>query len=122
MTATIPGWLPEQMANGSHGHWSQRQKKLTQAANMAYWHAKQAGWTPLTTRARLDIVLVFPQRRHRDHDNLVSRCKGLIDGIKPFVVDDCTDWLDLHVSARVEAGCRAVVMELRATSDNEGTA
>lgn len=32
----IPNWLPDQLANGSHGHWRVRQKKL-EAAQVMVW-------------------------------------------------------------------------------------
>ena len=108
----IAGWLPAQVANGSHGHWSTRRGIYQRAKLGAYVAALDARWRPVRGRARLDIVLVFPQHRRRDTDNLYARCKGLVDGIKPFIVDDATEWLELHVSARVEPGRRAVEMTL----------
>ena len=103
----IPGWLPEQLAN-SHLHWRVHRKRHHTARDTVWAYARQAGWQPVKTRARLTIVLVFPRKygRGMDADNAVARCKGAIDGLKPWIVDDSTDWLELDVRAIVEPGVR----------------
>lgn len=108
----IVGWHPAQVANGSHGHWATRKKHHDEAAGMAWAHAQRAGWSRVTSRARLRLTYVFPQQRRRDIDNLVARSKGFIDGLKPWLVDDSTDWLLLQVNAEVSPGIKALRVEL----------
>lgn len=122
-TLTIEGWLPAPLANGQHGHWFTRQRKLNQAKEWARNYALNACWRRVDGPARLDIVLVFPAHRRRDTDNLYARCKGLVDGLKGrYFVDDSTDWLDLHVAARVEKGRKAVELTLAPATGTGGRA
>jgi len=114
----IPDWLPEQLANSSHGHWSTRQKKLQAAQTMVWASAKHANLRPVTGRARVTVVLVFGSKRRRDTDNLYSRTKGVIDGLVKggWLVDDDTDHLDLQVRAEVRPGVKATEITLEAVA------
>lgn len=101
-TLVIKDWVPAPLANGSHGHWSQRQKKIKAAKTMAWACARYAGWAFVPGRVRLTIVYVFPVNRKRDTDNLYTRSKGLVDGLKgDFFTDDDTEHLELVVLAVV---------------------
>ena len=111
-TLTIHGWLPEQLANGQHGHWSTRQRKINQAKERVWLYARNECWRPVHGKARLTIVLVFPNHRRRDADNLHSRVKGVVDGCKPYIKDDSTEWLELVVRAEVRPGCKQVELTL----------
>jgi len=111
---TIDGFLPVQVANGAHGHWSKRYRMHRVEMATAWGAAKHAGWQRITSRARLTITLVFSVPRRRDTDNLYARCKGLVDGIKPFCVDDSTEWLELIVLAEVIPGVRRTHLLLEA--------
>lgn len=112
----IPDWLPAQLANGPHGHWSQRQKKLKQAQTMVWASAKHADLlgVPPNRRARLTITLVFPVNRRRDTDGLYARVKGCVDGLVygGWIVDDDLAHLELIVRAVVLPGEKATVLEL----------
>jgi Holliday junction resolvase RusA-like endonuclease len=110
----IPDWLPEQLANGQHGHWATRQKRLRKAQHAVWVAARLAGWQPISTRAKLTIVLVFPNQRRRDVDNLYARAKGLVDGVRlgGWVIDDDTAHLDLEVRAEVVPGTRETRIRL----------
>jgi len=112
MTCVIENWLPEPIANGPHGHWSVKAKKLAEARRHAFYYAKQAGWRSIQTKARLEITYVFPCRRRRDTDNLYARSKGVIDGIKTFLIDDDTEHLELFVKAEVQPGRKATILTL----------
>ena len=111
---TVTDWLPSMSANGSHGHWKPKQNQHDTDMQTVYGAALFAKWKPIASRARLSITLVFPQRRRRDTDNLHYRVKGVIDGIKPFVVDDDTEHLDLVVRAETRPGVKAVELVLEA--------
>jgi Holliday junction resolvase RusA-like endonuclease len=110
----IPDWLPAQLANSSHGHWSTRQKKLRDAQIRVFVCARNADLQPIRGRARLTITLVFPNKRRRDIDNLNSRIKGVCDGLVRggWLVDDSPEWLDLSVRAEVRPHERATELVL----------
>jgi Holliday junction resolvase RusA-like endonuclease len=112
MTCTIEGWLPEAIANGAHGHWAVKAKKLADARRHAFWHVTEARWKGIKTKARLEITYVFPNRRRRDTDNLFARSKGLVDGVKHLLVDDDTEHLELLVRAEVQHGRKATILTL----------
>lgn len=118
----IEDWLPDQLANGQHGHWSVKRKKLQAAQTMAWASCKYAGWTPVEGKAQLTVTLVFGINRRRDTDNLHSRVKGLIDGIVKggWIADDDTEHLDLIVRSEVQPGRKATILELAAGQPNAG--
>jgi Holliday junction resolvase RusA-like endonuclease len=111
---TIVGWLPEPLANGQHGHWSTRQKKLEAAQQRTWISARYWDWKPIVGRARVTVTLVFPQNRRRDTDNLYARVKGVVDGLVKggWIVDDSTEWLELIVRAEVRPGQKAMELFL----------
>lgn len=113
-TLVINDWLPEQLANGSHGHWSVRQKKLKAAHIMVWAAAKQEGLQPVVGRARVTIKLVFPVNRRRDADGLHARIKGVLDGLVKggWLVDDSTDHIELRVTAEVRPGHKGTEITL----------
>ena len=118
-TFTIENWLPAPAVNSGAGtqHWSRKRKRTINEKTVAYMFAKAAGWTRVDIRARLTITLVFPKRRERDTDNLYSRVKATVDGLKDhFFVDDSKKWLELIVEERVERGRKATIFELEEIS------
>lgn len=115
-TLVLENWLPEQLGNGPHGHWSVRQKKLRVAQGVVVIHGRQRGLEPVVGRARVHINLVFPVKRRRDADGLHSRVKGVLDGLVRggWLVDDSIDHIDLVVTAEVRAGEMATEITLEA--------
>lgn len=112
-TFLITGWIPEQLANGPQGSWRSTWRKKKDAAEMAYCAARQEGWDFMPGKVRMVITYIFPQKRTRDIDGLVSRSKGLIDGLKGhFFQDDDTEHLDLSVKAEVIPGIKATRVTL----------
>jgi Holliday junction resolvase RusA-like endonuclease len=113
----IGDWLPEPLTNVSADHWRKREKKLKAAQVMVWSYAKHAGWQPVKGCARLTVTFVFPVKRRRDHDGLVSRVKGVVDGVVKggWIVDDNTDLLDLQVKAETRPGQKGLLLELEAT-------
>jgi len=100
-TLTINDWLPTMSANGSHEHWSKAKKKHDVDMQTTWASAKYAGWQRFSSKVRVTIILYFAQRRSRDTDNLYYRCKGVVDGIKDFCVDDSTQWMELIVAEQL---------------------
>lgn len=107
--ATITGWLPPNVANGSvsGAHWSRIRKIHDEGRDNAFWTVKAAQWKRVSGKAHLTITLVFPTARRRDIDNLTARCKGIIDGLVKIGVlaDDDSAHLALTVQAEVDAKC-----------------
>lgn len=93
----IPGWVPPNVANAGAAHpmAKHKQTKITKQTVWAY--AKHAGWKKIHTRGRLTVTFVFSVKRTRDVDNLAMRAKALVDGLKPFFVDDSPEWLERPV-------------------------
>lgn len=119
-TMEIPGWRPAPLANVRGDNWRKREKSLKAAQEKVWAAAMQSGWHFVPGRVRLTITLVFGEARRRDADNLVTRCKGAIDGLKSHRVstvrgvklpapvvrkgwfeDDDTEHLELVVQAEV---------------------
>lgn len=109
----IPDWLPAPVANGSRQkHWATIRRQAEGDKIMAWASAKQADWQRIPGHARLTITLVFPVKRQRDTDNTYARVKHVVDGLKPFLIDDSDEWLTLVVHSTVEPGVKAVRMVL----------
>jgi hypothetical protein len=128
----VPSWHPTTSPNGSHGHWAAHNKRHHIDRDMAWARAMQAGWTFVPGKVRLTIVFVYPRKVRVDSDNLVARCKGLIDGLKRheglmgqgrtaayvrrqgFFTDDSTEYLELVVRAETQPGVKQLEIELEA--------
>lgn len=112
-TLVIEGWLPEQLANSHLSHWVRR-RALAAAKERTAIHLRAAGFSPIAGKARLAITLVFPTVRLRDSDNLMARCKGVIDSFVALglIEDDDTEHLEVAVTARVEPRRAAVEIVL----------
>lgn len=119
---TITDWHPATSANRSHDHWRKTQKAHHADRDMAWASAMQAGWTRVPGKVRLTVVLVYPRKYRLDADNLASKCKGLIDGLKSdhvhnhgrlgWFADDSTEYLELDVRAVVERGVKQTRLTL----------
>lgn len=80
ITVTIPGQPPTPNARR---HWRQiahDNAVWKDAAWKAALHVKPEGWAPLPYVA-LEVVVIVPDKRHRDFDNAMASCKPLIDGL-----------------------------------------
>jgi len=120
LTLTIPKWVPPNVSNGPHGHWSGAAKQRSDVKIRVFAHAwiywphdnNSVDWARLPKR--LTVEFVFPVKRKRDLDGLVSRCKALIDALVPYwlVDDDTSHLVDLVVRERVERGVTATVITL----------
>jgi hypothetical protein len=110
----IRDWLPPPVANTSRQrHWATVRKEVEAVKIMVWASAKHAGWQPVKGRARITVVFVHAVKRRRDHDNTTARAKHLIDGLKPWIVDDSEEWLDLPVVRNdVRRGERATEITL----------
>ena len=108
----IPGWVPPNAGN-EHLHYMTRHKQVKMIKQTVWGAAKHAGWVKVTGRARLSVTFVFSVKRTRDVDNLAYRAKALVDGLKPFVVDDSPEWLERpDPVAVVEKGRTATIVVL----------
>lgn len=119
-TMTLERWHPPSVANGAHGSWRARVAKRRETLQQVGWQALIDKWRRVPGKARLEIVLVYPRKYRVDTDNLYSRCKDAVDALKDYMVDDSTDWLELHVSAVVEKGVKETRLTLSPVQVKEG--
>jgi len=109
----IPNWLPPAVLNTSRQrHWASVRKEVNTVKETVWASAKHAGWQRLDCKARLTVVFVHPVKRTRDEDNTVARAKHVIDGLKPFFVEDSPEWLERHVRAEVRPGVKQTELTL----------
>lgn len=104
---TLP--LPSSLCGGNaRGHWAPIHRARAAARLGAYWTAQQEllferypRSQPWARRATITIDWYGRTKRLPDRDNIISRCKPLIDGIVEAGVldDDSPDYL-MGVSAR----------------------
>jgi hypothetical protein len=128
-TLVIAGWHPTSSPNNQKRHWRTVQKNHHIDRDTAWAAAMQAGWKFVPGKVRLTITFVCATNRRRDADNLVARCKGVIDGLKAqearsiaglrfassklgFFEDDDTAHLDLVVRADVRPGVKQLEITL----------
>ena len=72
-------WLS---ANGSYSRWERaRHVKTWREATLV--HARAARLPRGLARVRIDAVLMFPTRRHRDEHNFMPTLKAIVDGLGP---------------------------------------
>ena len=85
------------------GHWAERYQAAMAYRDAVYYSCVDArnraiaSGTLAFVRAKLSLTFVFPERRRRDRDNLLSRFKPGLDGIvaSGLVVDDDAEHLEI---------------------------
>ncbi len=85
------------------GHWAQRYKAGGVYGNAVFYSAVDArnrlqeGVHLPFTKAKLDLVFVFPEYRRRDKDNLLARFKPGLDAIvrADLIIDDDAEHLEI---------------------------
>lgn len=111
-TFTIEGWLPAPVTNAGHHHWAKVRRQTDWDKATVWSYAKHAGIQKVDGPAILNVTFVFGSHRRRDTDNLYARAKYVVDALKPWIVDDSQDWLELHVTASVQKGRKATICTL----------
>jgi hypothetical protein len=75
----LPAGLPLLSAN-HRDHWAARNRKAQGLKDAAIVMARKAKIPPLD-QIKVTVLYDPPDRRHRDHDNLWTTAKHLVDGI-----------------------------------------
>ena len=128
---TIPAPAKWLSANGSYGRWERaRHVKTWREATLV--HARAARLPRGRGRVRIDAVLTFPTRRHRDEHNYMPTLKAVIDGLGPdksrvtkagkhisapgygLIADDTPEHLEgPYIRFATETGSAAVALTIR---------
>jgi len=86
------------------GHWSDKYKAGKAYHDAVFYYcvdarnrALKAGMSFPFAKARLDLTFVFPQKRRRDRDNMLSQAKPGIDAIVDagLLLDDDSEHLEI---------------------------
>lgn len=95
LTITVP-IPPACLSPNARAHWATRSRatKMTRAttAIVARDAVRRAGWRgPLAEGITAQVMMYVADRRRRDADNYLSRCKAIFDGLTDggVWVDDC---------------------------------
>ena len=93
ITVTLP-WPPAECSPNWRGHWAKRNQKVQEYKQWAYWYTQETLGENIPILIFNDslyirYVLHPPDKRRRDLDNFVARCKPGIDGLfELFATDD----------------------------------
>jgi len=99
--------------NGSHGHWSKRQRAAKPLREQSYWLTKAAQDRAFPGDDEIMVSVTFhpPSRRRFDLDGLLTRSKPILDGFADAIeVNDYRFALTLRRAEPKEGG--AVVIEV----------
>lgn len=100
---TLP-WPPKELSPNARLHWSKvaRAKKAHKEA--CAWTAMEQGLRKVAAQ-KLHLSLVFypPTRRAFDLDNLLARCKAMLDGLAGVMQVDDKHW-SLSISKAEDIG------------------
>lgn len=89
MSELVLPWPPAACSPNQRVHWSKKAKATKRYRADCHLLAKQAGITAPVGELLVMMEFVPPDARRRDLDNLLSACKGLLDGIADALkVDD----------------------------------
>ena len=112
ITVTLP-WPPAECSPNSRAHWAKRSNIAQQAHDWAYWATELQNYytySRLVFEESIQAHYEFqrPDKRKRDLDNFVARCKPYLDGIcKRAGIDDSqikhtvAEWGDKHPGGQV---------------------
>jgi crossover junction endodeoxyribonuclease RusA len=92
MQVILP-WPPKELSPNARLHWSRVAKAKKQYRNACWALALEAGINPTSVpggnRYALELMFYPPDRRQRDHDNLIASMKAGLDGLADAMgVDD----------------------------------
>ena len=111
LTLAVPARHFTVLSSNSRKHW---RPKADAAAELRMLGRNAAKVTPRTMqRARCDVTLGWPDRRHRDAHNFYGAIKPIIDGIVTdagWLPDDSDAYLDGPFARSVYAGVRGKVV------------
>jgi Holliday junction resolvase RusA-like endonuclease len=115
----IPRWHPEASTKMRGQHWSVFHQALARDQYMAFMSAKAASWHFQAGPVHLTVRFVFSTQRRRDIDNLTTRLKGVIDGLKgTYFEDDNAQVLTLTVDCVVSKELPGLWLKLEPRTRN----
>lgn len=92
MQLTLP-WPSAACSPNARGHWSKTAKARKLLRQAWGWNAHHQGARRIQAdRLRVSILFVPPDKRHRDIDNMLSACKGGLDGLADLLGVDDSKW------------------------------
>lgn len=101
---TLP-WPPAACSPNQRVHWSKKAKATKRYRAECHLLTKQAGMAAPAGELLVMMEFVPPDSRRRDLDNLLSSCKGLLDGIADALkVNDCNFVPQLRMSKETTKG------------------
>lgn len=110
VVADIP-WPSGVLSPNSRAHWGTVAKAKKRYRTAAAWAVHSAGppiqVVMLRDFAKVNVKLSFspPDKRARDHDNLIASCKALLDGVADALdIDDSQFVLTHEVLPPVKGG------------------
>lgn len=113
---TLP-YPPSELSPNARVHWSKK-SKITKACRIrAAWETKAAK-VKVDWEGRIDVHISFfpPDKRQRDADGALSRCKAYLDGIADALsINDSRFNLHLYTGEPVKGG--KVVFRLMQTKE-----
>ena len=79
----LPYLPPAEFSRNARCHWAVLHRAQERVNDDVYALLVEAGWTPGQTweKASIKITLLLPDERDRDWDNLVTRCKPVLDAL-----------------------------------------
>lgn len=103
-------WPPSELSPNSRIHWARKAKFAKGYKKVCWALAKQAGLR-VDREGPVHVWLVFipPDRRHRDHDNMIASVKYALDGVALALGIDDKRFV-LHSSVAAEIGGMVRVM------------
>ena len=122
MTTLVLPWPPKELSPNVSSHWAAKGRLRKKLRSDCYMLAYAAGVKPQDGVEGYSIGLIFcpPSGRHFDADNLVARCKGLLDGVADAAgVNDRNFRLEAPVIARPKPPHGEVIVTLSPLASQE---
>lgn len=106
MTTVDLPWPSTDLSPNARVHWSRKAKATKEARNVARWLTAAAkGRTEVTGGIGVSLTFHPPDKRRRDADNLLSSCKGVLDGIADALgIDDSRFEVSFRIGEPVKGG------------------
>jgi hypothetical protein len=99
MEFDIPGDVVKQLSPNQRLHWAEKNRRTQSWKQRTYLFWVQAGGKPAPGKVRLSFTQYRGTRgRPPDGDNIVSACKGVIDGLvglNGLVADDGPSYVEI---------------------------
>jgi Holliday junction resolvase RusA-like endonuclease len=117
----LPYLPPASFSPNARCHWAVRNRDNEMVKNNVFFLLREQFATiPKLQRISLHYTIVVPDKRRRDYDNFIARCKPITDALvyAGLIADDTPQYIkDFRLTFEIVKGKKATIIEIKEVED-----